>query len=80
MLLVFTLSIHFYKVKSHAGIIGNEMLMLLLEIQSQPTLTLLVPPSKQAELALKEIPSIASTGFAKAYEEHHIIQNYSYTA
>jgi hypothetical protein len=56
------------------------MLMLLLEIQSQPTLTLLVPPSKQAELALKEIPSIASTGFAKAYEEHHIIQNYSYTA
>ena len=34
-------------------------LALLLEIQSQPTLTLRIPPSKQ--LALKEIPSTAFT-------------------
>jgi hypothetical protein len=40
-----------------------NMLMLLLESQSQPTLTLLVPPSKQ--LALRKIPSAAFTGLQK---------------
>ena len=44
-----------------------NMLTLLLENQSQPTLKLRVPPSKQ--LALREIPSIASTP-AKEYEKH----------
>ena len=38
----------------------NMMLTLLLENQSQPTLTLRIPPSKQ--LALREIPSTTSTG------------------
>jgi len=37
-----------------------NMLTLLLENQSQPTLTLRIPPSKQ--LALREIPSTTSTG------------------
>ena len=54
-----------------------NMLTLLLENQSQPTLKLRVPPSKQ--LALREIPSIASTP-AKEYEKHWIIQNQSNTA
>jgi hypothetical protein len=41
----------------------NSMLTLLLEYQSQLTLTLLIPPSKQ--LALREIPSTTSTGLQK---------------
>ena len=40
-----------------------DMLTLLLENQSQPTLTLGIPPSKQ--LALREIPSTTSTGLQK---------------
>jgi hypothetical protein len=52
-----------YKSKSHAVIIGNGHTMLLLESQSQPTLPLLIPPSKQ--LALREIPSVVSTGLQK---------------
>jgi ribonuclease HI len=47
--------IHFCKVKSHAGIIGNEYADNLLENQSQPTLTLRMPLSQQPDL--REIPS-----------------------
>ena len=45
-----------------------NMLTLLLGNQSQPPLTLRIPPSKQ--LALREIPSTT-----REYEKHQIIQN-----
>jgi hypothetical protein len=70
--------IHYYKVKSHAEIIGNEYATLLLENQSQPTLTLRIPPSKQ--LALRKIPSTTSTGLQREYEEHRVIQNHLITS
>ena len=56
----------FHKVKSHAGIIGNEYadaLTLLLENQSQTILMLWIPPSKQ--LALRNIPSTTSKGLQR---------------
>ena len=40
-----------------------NVLTLFLKSQSQPTLALLIPPSKQ--LALREIPSTAFTGLQK---------------
>ena len=73
------LPIHFHKVKSHAGTIGNECAMLLLKYQSQSTLTLRIPPSKQ--LALREIPSTISTGLQKNMKNtERIIQNQPNTA
>jgi len=41
------------------------MLTLLLKNQSQPTLTLRILPSNIKQLALREIPSITSTGLQK---------------
>ena len=53
-----------------------NMLTLLLENRSQPTLTLRIPPSKQT--ALREI---SSTSLAcKENEKHRIIQNHPDTA
>jgi hypothetical protein len=46
------------------AILALNMLMLLLESHSLPTLTLLTPPSKQLAL-LREIPFMASTGLQK---------------
>jgi hypothetical protein len=55
--------IHFFKVKSHAGIVGNEHADALAKSQPPPTPTLLTPPSEQQ--ALREIPSTTSTGLQK---------------
>jgi hypothetical protein len=55
--------IHFFQVKSHAGIIGNNMPTSLLKSQPPPTPTLQTPPSKQE--ALRGIPSTTSTGLQK---------------
>jgi len=41
--------IHFFKVKSHAGIIGNEHADTLAKSQPPPTLTSLTPPSTGPE-------------------------------
>jgi hypothetical protein len=51
------------KVKSHAGIVGNEHANALAKSQPPPTPTLLTPPSEQQ--ALREIPSTTSTGLQK---------------
>jgi hypothetical protein len=55
--------IHFLKVKSHAGIIGNNMPTSLLKSQPPPTPTLQTPPLKQQ--ALRGIPSTTSIGLQK---------------
>jgi hypothetical protein len=55
--------IHFHRVKSHAGIISNEYADALARNQSQPTLMLRMPPSKQ--LVLREILSTSYTGLQK---------------
>ena len=58
-----TIAHSFHKVKFQAGIMAMNMLTLLLKHQSQPTLTLRIPPSKQ--LTLREIQSKLSTGLQK---------------
>jgi hypothetical protein len=55
--------IHFFKVKSHAGISVMNMPTSLLKSQPPPTPTLQTPPSKQQ--ALRGIPSTTSTGLQK---------------
>ena len=55
--------IHFFKVKSHAGISVMNMPTSLLKSQPPPTPTLQTPPSKQQ--ALREIPSTTSTVLQK---------------
>ena len=55
--------IHFFKVKSHAGIIGNEHADALAKSQPPPTPTLQTPPSEQQ--ALRGIPSVTSPGLQK---------------
>jgi len=54
------------------------MLTLLLENQSQLTLTLRIPLLKQP--ALRTLPSTTFTGLQKEYEEHRVIQNHTNTA
>ena len=56
-------TIHFFKVKSHAGIIGNEHADALAKKSATTYSDLAEPPSKQQ--ALKEIPSTTSTGLQK---------------
>jgi ribonuclease HI len=55
--------IQFFKVKSHAGIIGNEHADALAKKSATTTPTLLTSPSEQQ--ALREIPSTTSTGLQK---------------
>jgi len=69
--------IHFFKVKSHAGIIGNERADALAKKSATTYADIANSPSKQQ--ALREIPSTMSTGLQKKTEKQAQTHNHTHT-
>ena len=71
------LPIHFFKVKSHDGIIGNEHADALAKKSAASYSDIANSPSKQQ--ALREIPSTMSTGLQKKTEKQAQTHNHTHT-